>query len=99
MERKAVTNRERILYILNFRPADRMPEIELMEWWDKTIACWSGEGLPDTTWPFLKRRVIKNSRHSEQRPLMQRAAKNLKRDTKCHSEAAKNLKRDTKCHY
>ena len=53
MEQKAVTNRERINNILNFKPADRMPEIELMEWWDKTITRWSGEGLPETTWPFL----------------------------------------------
>jgi len=40
-----MTNRERFVNILNFKPADRAPFIEPLNWWDKTIERWKGEGL------------------------------------------------------
>lgn len=46
-----MTNRERIVSVLNFEPVDRMPVIELMVWWDKTLERWQQEGLPVTPWP------------------------------------------------
>ena len=42
-----MTNRERFRRVLNFEPVDRLPVIEWAGWWDKTIARWRGEGLPD----------------------------------------------------
>jgi len=42
-----VKNVERFSDALNFRPVDRLPIIEWATWWDKTIARWRGEGLPD----------------------------------------------------
>ena len=42
-----MTNVERVRAILNFQPFDRLPVVEWAPWWDKTIARWRGEGLPD----------------------------------------------------
>jgi len=38
--------RERFHSIMNFKPFDRLPVIELAVWWDKTIERWHSEGLP-----------------------------------------------------
>jgi len=42
-----ITNRERFADVLNFRPVDRLPAIEWATWWDKTLARWYEEGLPE----------------------------------------------------
>lgn len=42
-----MTNRERFRRVFAFEPVDRLPVIEWAPWWDKTIARWRGEGLPD----------------------------------------------------
>ena len=42
-----MTNRERFRRAFNFEPVDRLPVIEWAGWWDKTIARWRTEGLPD----------------------------------------------------
>ena len=47
-EEDIVTNRRRFKHIMNFKPADRLPMIEWATWWDKTIARWKEEGLPET---------------------------------------------------
>jgi hypothetical protein len=44
-----MTNRERMMNVLNFKPVDRMPAIELMPWWDKTAARWTQDGIPKGT--------------------------------------------------
>ena len=46
-----MTNRERIVNTLNFKPVDRLPVIEIMPWWDKTITRWEAEGLVKTKYP------------------------------------------------
>ena len=38
--------RERFQAVMNFKPFDRLPVIELASWWDKTIQRWHLEGLP-----------------------------------------------------
>jgi hypothetical protein len=38
--------RERFHAVMNFKPFDRLPVIELSSWWDKTIQRWNSEGLP-----------------------------------------------------
>jgi len=47
-----MTPRERFLSVLNFeRPDDRLPMVEWAAWWDKTLARWKQEGLPEEiTW-------------------------------------------------
>ena len=42
-----MTNRKRFKSIMSFKSADRMPMIEWAGWWDKTIARWKQEGLPE----------------------------------------------------
>ena len=42
-----MTNRERFRRTFNFEPVDRLPIIEWAGWWDKTIARWHTEGLPE----------------------------------------------------
>ena len=42
-----MTNRERFKRAFNFEPVDRLPVIEWAFWWDKTIARWHTEGLPE----------------------------------------------------
>jgi len=42
-----MTNRERFRRTLSFQPVDRLPIIEWAGWWDKTIARWRAEGLPE----------------------------------------------------
>lgn len=43
-----MTNRERILNVLNFRKVeDRFPTIEWAPLWDKTVKRWKQEGLPE----------------------------------------------------
>jgi len=42
-----MTNRERFRRVLNFEPVDRLPIIEWAGWWDKTVARWRTEGLPE----------------------------------------------------
>lgn len=32
---------------MNFQPCDRLPRIEWADWWDKTIARWHQDGLPE----------------------------------------------------
>ena len=39
-------NRERFRRTLNFQPVDRLPLMEWATWWDKTLARWHNEGLP-----------------------------------------------------
>lgn len=39
-------NVERFRNVLNFKPVDRLPEIEWAVWWDLTIKRWWEEGLP-----------------------------------------------------
>jgi len=41
-----MTNRERFVNTLNFKPVDRLPIIEYSAWWNKTIRRWWEEGLP-----------------------------------------------------
>jgi len=41
-----MTNRERFVNTLNFKPVDRMPLYEGSTWWNKTIHAWREEGLP-----------------------------------------------------
>ncbi len=54
-----MTNRERVLAVLNFeKPDDRLPAIEWASWWGETIEAWRGQGLPaDLDWgeiaPYL----------------------------------------------
>jgi len=43
-----MTTRERFLAVVNFQPFDRLPLVEWAVWWDKTIARWHSEGLPET---------------------------------------------------
>jgi len=38
--------RDRMLAALNGQPCDRLPAIEWVNWWDKTIARWMEDGLP-----------------------------------------------------
>ena len=33
---------------MNFQPFERLPIVEWAMWWDKTIARWHSEGLPET---------------------------------------------------
>jgi hypothetical protein len=42
-----MTNRERFHAVMNGRPADRSLAIEWASWWDKTVAQWESEGLPE----------------------------------------------------
>jgi len=42
-----MTSRERFADVLNFKPVDRLPAIEWATWWDKTLARWYEEGLPE----------------------------------------------------
>ena len=37
---------ERFRAVMSFQPVDRLPRIEWATWWDKTIARWKTEGLP-----------------------------------------------------
>lgn len=37
---------ERFLAVMNFKPFDRLPQVEWAMWWDATIARWRKEGLP-----------------------------------------------------
>lgn len=41
-----MTNRERLVNTLHFRPVDRLPRIEWASWWTQTIERWKGEDLP-----------------------------------------------------
>lgn len=41
-----MTHRERFRKVMGFEKTDRIPAIELCEWWDKTIERWKTEGLP-----------------------------------------------------
>lgn len=41
-----MNTRERFLSVMNFRPFDRLPLLEIAVWWDKTIERWYSEGLP-----------------------------------------------------
>lgn len=42
-----LTNRERFVNVLNFKPVDRVPMMEWAIWWgDRTIKRWEEEGLP-----------------------------------------------------
>ncbi|MFA7345028.1 MAG: uroporphyrinogen decarboxylase family protein [Terrimicrobiaceae bacterium] len=42
-----MTARERFRAVMDFRPFDRLPLVEWAAWWDKTIARWHSEGLPE----------------------------------------------------
>lgn len=42
-----MTNRERFRRTLSFEAVDRLPVIEWAAWWDKTVARWRTEGLPE----------------------------------------------------
>lgn len=42
-----MNQRERFLNVMNFKPVDRLPMIEWAGWWDKTIARFISEGVPD----------------------------------------------------
>jgi hypothetical protein len=42
-----MTTRERFRAIMNFQRFDQLPILEWASWWDKTIARWRGEGLPE----------------------------------------------------
>ena len=44
-----MTNRERFMNTLNFKPVDRVPMIEWAGWWDKTYKRWFSEGLPESS--------------------------------------------------
>jgi len=41
-----VTPRERFRAVMDFRPADRLPAMEWICWWDQTLERWKREGLP-----------------------------------------------------
>ena len=41
-----MTPRERFRSALDFRPVDRLPAMEWICWWDKTVERWRSEGLP-----------------------------------------------------
>lgn len=41
-----MTPRERFHAVMNFQPVDRLPAMEWLCWWDKTLERWRGEGLP-----------------------------------------------------
>ncbi len=41
-----MTNRERIIKVLNFESVDRLPLMEWATWWDKTVERWKSEGVP-----------------------------------------------------
>jgi hypothetical protein len=54
-----MTNRERFRRALNFEALDRLPVIEWAGWWDKTVARWHAEGLPEElTDAFAVRRYL-----------------------------------------
>ncbi|MGQ9732145.1 MAG: uroporphyrinogen decarboxylase family protein, partial [Candidatus Zipacnadales bacterium] len=54
-----MTNRERVRAVLDFRQVDRLPLIEWAGWWDKTVARWHQEGLPqELTEAFEIRRYL-----------------------------------------
>jgi hypothetical protein len=40
--------RDRFQAVMNFQPFDRLPLVEWAMWWDKTIARWHTEGMPET---------------------------------------------------
>jgi len=42
-----VNHVERFRAVMAFQPVDRLPKWEWAMWWDKTLARWRGEGLPD----------------------------------------------------
>ncbi len=42
-----MNTRERFHAVMNFKPFDRLPLVEWAGWWDKTIARWHQEGLPE----------------------------------------------------
>ncbi|MDD5482334.1 MAG: uroporphyrinogen decarboxylase family protein [Kiritimatiellae bacterium] len=42
-----MNTRERFQAVMNFRPFDRLPILEWAPWWDKTLARWRSEGLPE----------------------------------------------------
>ncbi len=46
-----MTNRERFIATMSFKPVDRMPVIEPFTWWDKTLDRWHVEGLPEIADP------------------------------------------------
>jgi len=41
-----MNTRERFHAVINFEPFDRLPLLEWVGWWNKTIERWHGEGLP-----------------------------------------------------
>ena len=41
-----MTNRERIIAVLNGQQTDRLPQIEWAGWWDKTMRSWIEQGFP-----------------------------------------------------
>jgi len=41
-----MNNRERFKAVMAFEPVDRLPELEIYWWWDKTLERWHNEGLP-----------------------------------------------------
>ncbi|OGV40360.1 MAG: hypothetical protein A2X48_23670 [Lentisphaerae bacterium GWF2_49_21] len=41
-----MNTRERFKAVMNFQPVDRLPAMEWICWWDKTIERWRSEGLP-----------------------------------------------------
>ncbi|MCL2472956.1 MAG: hypothetical protein FWF26_04690 [Treponema sp.] len=43
---EAMKSGERMLAVLRGEEADRMPILELLMWWDKTVQRWQNEGLP-----------------------------------------------------
>ena len=45
-----MTQREIFKAALAFQPAPRLPRMEWAPWWDKTVARWKTEGLPDLNW-------------------------------------------------
>ncbi|MBI5091424.1 MAG: hypothetical protein HZB26_03160 [Candidatus Hydrogenedentes bacterium] len=42
-----MNHRERFHALMNFQAVDRLPLIEWATWWDRTIARWHDEGLPE----------------------------------------------------
>jgi hypothetical protein len=40
-----MNTRERFWAVMNFKAFDRLPLIEMFDWWDKTICRWNSEGL------------------------------------------------------
>lgn len=66
-----MTNVERVRAIINFQPFDRLPVIEWANWWDKTVARWRGEGLPDSAndrWAICRHFGLDMLRHDWPRP-------------------------------